>query len=133
LFSDSEKKEHQGWGGDEGKRELEAENQGATDAQTEAVTKDAEGQAGELEPEDKTKTYDEYLAERTAQGLSVELPRARAANEGADDTQWRDGVELLKKADSPEDWFYHTAKVAFSHLVTFSFSELGMLTVWHTP
>jgi plasminogen activator inhibitor 1 RNA-binding protein len=112
AFSDSEKKEHQGWGGDEGKRELEAENQGSTDAQTEAKTTEGQEGATEPEPEDKTMTLDEYLAERAAKGLAIELPAARTANEGADDSQWKDGVQLLRKAgETEEEWFYHASKV----------------------
>lgn len=45
--SDSDKKEHQGWGGDEGKRELEAENEGKADAKAEASGWDTGAADGE--------------------------------------------------------------------------------------
>ena len=43
IFSDSDKKLHQGWGGDEGNSELKAENAAVTDAQAEAASPAAEG------------------------------------------------------------------------------------------
>lgn len=139
---DSEKAEHQGWGGDEGKRELEAETAGVTDAVAEktndgeaatptgwevsteetpaasgwdapaAISGDAEATADkaperEPEPEDNSKTYEQFLAEQKAAGrgvLDTLSTNARKANEGSDDSQWKDGV-LVKKGDRDEGFF----------------------------
>lgn len=112
---DSDKKEHQGWGGDEGKRELEDEDWGALDAKTEGAAQTPtkpSTEAGdntpaatasatpipEPEPEDNSKTYEEYLAERAAAGQTSVggSLSARKANEGSDDSQWKAG-QLLEK------------------------------------
>lgn len=120
LHSDSAKQEHQGWGGDDGKRELEAETAAVTDAAAEKeategdATPAAEGETAAgaaggdkqaetpAEPEDNSKSYEEYLAERKAAGRgileSLTSAGGRKANEGSDDSQWKDGV-LLEKAD----------------------------------
>jgi len=125
-ITDSDKKEHQGWGGDDGKRELEAENAAEGDAAAEkaaavdgeaAPAADAEGDAANgdkkaeapaaapaapVEEEDNSKSYEEYLAERKAAGRGIleNLTGAsgRKANEGSDDSQWKDGV-LLEKTE----------------------------------
>jgi len=116
-ITDSAKQEHQSWGGDDGKRELEAENDGGADAAAEktngtstpavvegtdgaeatpAATTDA-APATPAEPEDNSKTYEEYLKERQA-GLNSKLgvPEGRKANEGSDESQWKDGVAITK-------------------------------------
>ena len=48
--SDSDKKDHQGWGGDEAKRELEAENEAAVDAKAEASGWDTAADGAAAEP-----------------------------------------------------------------------------------
>ncbi|KAI9295992.1 hypothetical protein K502DRAFT_329433 [Neoconidiobolus thromboides FSU 785] len=55
-----------------------------------------------VEPEDNSKTLDEYYAELAAAKADKEEKEARKANEGTDDSKWKDGV-VLKKAD--EDFF----------------------------
>jgi len=120
---DSHKKEHQGWGGDEGKRELNDQSAGWNDAKAEgdastpkpdgwdtgeapAESTPAPGPEPEVDPDANLKTLDEYLAERRA--LAPQLPAepfGRKANEGADETQWKDGVEVLRSTNA-EDAFY---------------------------
>lgn len=131
--TDTQKQEHQGWGGDEGKRELEAEHAGETDAAAEknadgvpATPVAAEGDASAAapaaakaaaedkgpevptEPEDNSLTYDEYLKQQKSAGRgaldSLELA-ARKANEGQDDSQWKDGV-LVEKEHKVEDTYF---------------------------
>lgn len=70
---DSEKKEHQGWGGDEGKRELEAEVEGEKDAAGEAKAGDGWDSApadGEKKAEDgwASKEGDAKAADGKANG-----------------------------------------------------------------
>ncbi|GAA94831.1 uncharacterized protein L969DRAFT_20209 [Mixia osmundae IAM 14324] len=125
-ITDSAKQEHQGWGGDDGKRELEAENAGALDAVNAADGANAQPNAEDhsqretlidqsnvadpkgpvsadaapkVEEEvDNSKTYDEYLAEKAGKTLGFELPKARQANEGSDDSQWKDAKVAERKA-----------------------------------
>ncbi|KAF9287455.1 hypothetical protein BGZ68_001784 [Mortierella alpina] len=47
-----------------------------------------------VEPEAVVKTLDDYLQERAAKALKISLPKARAANSGADDSQWKDAKLL---------------------------------------
>jgi len=111
---DSDKAEHQGWGGDDGKRELENENAGVTDAAAEKGTETPVGEAADAaapaekapevpaEPEDTSKTYEEFLKERKTAGRGVLdglSTQARKANEGADDSQWKDGVAISKDSE----------------------------------
>lgn len=150
--SDSDKKIHQGWGGDEGGTELRAEEAGKTDAQVEgdAVTtdgwdavpiesdpwgapppadpwgappegdstpaaedekaeKDRKPMERELEDEDSSISYDQYLAQlKDTTTTSVpKLEGIREANEGADDT-WSDAVERKKNEDEQA---YYVGKV----------------------
>lgn len=128
--SDSAKQEHQSWGGDDGKRELEAENAGGADAAAEKTNADgtatpavAEGAetpapaadaapATPAEPEDNSKTYEEYMAERKAAlNSKLGVPEARKANEGADDSQWKDGVAITKPANGEDNYYVGTQKV----------------------
>lgn len=130
IISDSEKKIHQGWGGDEGSTELKVEEEGAQDASAEAPAADWDGAAanddawgsapaadagGEetkesaapaaearVEEEDNTMTLDEYLAQRKENALaSVPQLEARKANDG-DDTF--EGATLITKEEE-EDYF----------------------------
>jgi len=121
---DSHKQEHQAWGGDEGKRELNDENNGEADAKAavSGVATPVNGEAStpingtipeETAPvaeEDNTKTYDEWLAEQT-KPLNIGLPKpeARKANEGSDDSQWKDAVAISRKEED-ETFFAGVAK-----------------------
>lgn len=127
--SDSDKKIHQGWGGDEGSAELKVEEQGAQDAVFEAPAADwgtdananedawgvpaAPAESGEakentapaenrVEEEDKTLTYDEYLAQQKEKA-SVGVPQleTRRANDG--DDAFKDAVQITK--DEEEEYF----------------------------
>ncbi|KAI0257635.1 hypothetical protein BJV78DRAFT_1272579 [Lactifluus subvellereus] len=155
--TDSDKKIHQSWGGDEGGAELKAEEAGTTDAQAEgatAATDDwatqtdnwgapatdpwaappptddwgvtpAEGDGApaaegekvdddrkprerELEDEDNTISYDQYIAQikETTTSSIPKLEGVREANEGADDA-WGDVIEHKRGED---DEAYYVGK-----------------------
>ncbi|KAG0341686.1 hypothetical protein BG004_005943 [Podila humilis] len=81
---DSEKKENKGWG-----EPTTAPLEGAKDA--EQTPEAAAAPAPEpVEPEVVVKTLDDYLQEKAAKALKLSLPEARAANAGADNSQWKD-------------------------------------------
>ncbi|KAN0065775.1 hypothetical protein ACQY0O_000905 [Thecaphora frezii] len=113
---DTPKNLHQGWGGDDGKRELDVEKKAEADAKAENLEANgapaAEGEAKpeEKQPEeeeDKTMTLDEYLAAQAAKKASIAAPKVREAP--ADDSAWSNfGVKLEK----PESDDYFAAKKA---------------------
>jgi len=148
--SDSDKKIHQGWGGDEGGTELKAEEAGKTDAQAEGDTTATDGwdavpidpwsappssdpwgappegdsipavedekaeddrkpRERELEDEDSTISYDQYLSQlrETTTTLVPKLEDIREANEGAENT-WGDVVEHKRNEDEQA---YYVGKV----------------------
>ena len=130
MLSDSNKQEHQAWGGDEGKRELEAETAGLTDAAAEkinggeatpalvggdATPAAAEGQdatpAAPAEPEDNSQSYEDYLKARAAAGKVGGALETRKANEGQDDSQWNNGVAITKPASGEDHYFQGSQKV----------------------
>lgn len=137
LNSDSEKVEHQAWGGDDGKRELEAENAGVSDAvadktaaDTETVAPAADGAAAPAasdadkaaapevpaEPEDNSLTYEEYLKQQKAAGrgaLDSLQVKARQVNEGQDESQWKDG-KLVEKVEEIDLYSLGSAKVCLA-------------------
>ncbi|KAG2183671.1 hypothetical protein INT43_006679 [Umbelopsis isabellina] len=95
---DSEKKVEQGWGHAES-----AEAEAATDSVKSSDPAAPEAEAAvEEEPEEETKTLEEYLASKKAAGPAA-LPEARKPNEGADDAKWKDAVALEKPEE--EDFF----------------------------
>lgn len=125
ALPDSDKKIAQGWGADDGKAELTAEVEGAVDAtkelaepQTPAAEGDAAGWGAEVdttgakvdgaaagaeeaakpvEEEDNTKSYEEYLAERTKAALGSGLGRLEGRQvEGTSDFV---GSALKKEED----------------------------------
>lgn len=113
---DSDKSEAQGWGAEEGKKELEAEVLGEADAKTES-TPAVDGEASESkaekvypvqeeEEEDNTQTYDEYLASISGvKKLEMALPEVRIANEGVDESQWAGQTVAAKKGANEDEWF----------------------------
>lgn len=151
--SDSDKKIHQGWGGDEGGTELKAEEAGKTDAQAEGDATATDGWDAvpiaddpwgapppsadpwgappgtdgtpavedmkaendrkpgerELEDEESTISYDQYLAQlkETTTSTIPKLEGIREANEGADG-DWDDVVKHKKNED---DQAYFVGKV----------------------
>lgn len=128
-ITDSNKQEHQAWGGDEGKRELEAETAGLTDAAAEkinggeatpalvegdATPAAAEGQdatpAAPAEPEDNSQSYEDYLKARSAAGKVGGALETRKANEGQDDSQWSNGVAITKPTSGEDHYFQGSQK-----------------------
>lgn len=112
---DSDKAEAAGWGAEEGKSELQAEVLGEADAKTEAAPEAAVPVIEEKTPvveeeEDNTQTYEEYLAAQAASKLSLALPTARTANEGVDESKWKDTVAIARKGEVEEEWFLGTKK-----------------------
>ncbi|KAI8576768.1 hypothetical protein K450DRAFT_255527 [Umbelopsis ramanniana AG] len=95
---DSEKKVEQSWGHAES-----AEAEAATDSlkPKDPAAADTEEAVAEEEPEEQTKTLEEYLASKKA--AAAALPEARKPNEGADDSKWKDAVALEKPEE--EDFF----------------------------
>ncbi|KAF9425922.1 hypothetical protein BGZ94_007095 [Podila epigama] len=81
---DSEKKENKGWG-----EPTTAPLEGAKDAEQAAETA-AAATPEPVEPEAVVKTLDDYLQEKANKALKIALPEARAANAGADNSQWKD-------------------------------------------
>ncbi|KAF9421662.1 hypothetical protein BGZ94_008771 [Podila epigama] len=84
---DSEKKEIKGWG-----EPTMAALQGAQDADNEVSRAPSPEPA---EPEAPVKTLDDYLQEKAAKALKISLPKARSANAGADESQWK-GAKVLQ-------------------------------------
>lgn len=91
---DNEKKIKQGWG-----EAGTAEYQGAHDVldPNDPDAADTQRKFGS-EPEENTKTLDEYLEERK-HIHHVTLPEARKPNEGVDDKQWDKAIVLKKEED----------------------------------
>lgn len=89
---------------------------GVTEEGSPAVNGKADWGAGEagtpdsnekpVEEEDKTKTFEEYLAEKAA-AISplIGKKEARKPNEGADESQWKGAVQLVKGAEQEEVFF----------------------------
>lgn len=91
---DNEKKINKGWG-----EAGTAEFQGAHDVLNPNDPDAAETRNSRAEePEENTKTLEEYLAEKK-DAQSFRLNEARKANEGADDGQWKNAVVLEKEDD----------------------------------
>ncbi|KAF5356212.1 hypothetical protein D9756_003797 [Leucocoprinus leucothites] len=126
--TDSDKKVHQGWGGDEGTTELKAEEAAVSDAAAEATPEtpadDAEPAAADAQPEarprrerepeeeDNTLTLDQYLAKQKETELALpKIEATRQANEGADGDLWKDAVAITKNEDE-ESYFIGKTKSA---------------------
>ncbi|KAL1936581.1 hypothetical protein VTP01DRAFT_715 [Rhizomucor pusillus] len=104
---DNEKKEKQGWGHPE-----TAEAEAANDTTSPKDPAGAEEPVKEAaEPEEQVKTLDEYLAEKANKSLKVSLPEARKANEGTDDSKWKDAVAFTKQ-EEPEYFAVKESKPA---------------------
>jgi plasminogen activator inhibitor 1 RNA-binding protein len=120
---DTDKATAAGWGAEEGKQELAAEEAGADDAQGEATPAGAatpvEAAAApvvEVEEEDNTQTYDEYLAAQAEKKFSLGLPAARVANEGVDASLIRGSVAHAKRGEDENTWFLGNQVSYFSVL-----------------
>jgi len=116
-FSDSDKKSHQGWGGDEGNSELKVQEAAANDvdadADAEAVLDPSPDSTShpipdpplskqrDAEEDDNTLTLDQYLAQqKDKENALPKLQPTRLANEGADPNIWKDTIPLSKDQDS---------------------------------
>ncbi|RCH91750.1 hypothetical protein CU098_010349, partial [Rhizopus stolonifer] len=93
---DNEKKINQGWG-EAGTAEFEGAND-VLDPNDPAAGETRHARANE-DTEDNTKTLDEYLAEKKNASHNLRLNQGRQANEGADDSQWKNTVVLEKEKD----------------------------------
>ncbi|GAA5832178.1 hypothetical protein JCM11251_004269 [Rhodosporidiobolus azoricus] len=113
---DSEKAEAAGWGAEEGKKELEAEQQGESDAKAEVPAEGAATPVREapIEEEDNTQTYEQYLAAQAEKKLALNaLPEARKANEGEDaDALFKNAKVVAKKGEEDEEWLFGAPKEA---------------------
>ncbi|KAF9905522.1 hypothetical protein BX616_000991 [Lobosporangium transversale] len=92
---DSENKENNRLG-DPTESSLEAEKDAALVAETPVAEPEP------VEPEVVVKTLDDYLAEKAAKSVKLSLPQTRAANAGADDSQWKDARVL--EVEEAEDF-----------------------------
>jgi len=104
AHKDSDKATAAGWGADEGKTELKAEVEGEADAKADEAAAATEA-AAPVEEEDNSQTYEEFLAAKAAANLKIggDLPEARKANEGVDESQWANQTLRTKKADEEEE------------------------------
>lgn len=99
----SDKQAAQSWGAVEGEAERNDEQAGEAIAkadQTEAVAEDA-AEPKEEEPEDKSISYEQYLAQQAEKKLALEdgAPKVRQANEGAKNQGKWASKELSKEDD----------------------------------
>lgn len=142
-YSDSEKKEKQGWGHPE-TAEAEAWVLQHVDglwidhcwlidymwfsAKDTISPKDPAAEdvaaAEAAEAEEKVKTLEEYLAEKANKSLNVALPEARKANEGADDKKWENAVAFVKE-EEPE--YFAVNKVCCCNVYLFSCRRLILI------
>ena len=109
FYSDTEKQVAHGWGGTSGEGEWADEKAGEAIAKEDEKaeggpidpdTVNAGEPAAEAEPEDKTKSYAEYLAEQAEKKLSLAAEKIRKANEGSS-KKFPEGKALSK--DDEED------------------------------
>ncbi|KAJ8455081.1 hypothetical protein ONZ45_g19058 [Pleurotus djamor] len=127
--TDSDKKVHQGWGGDDGNTELKAEeaatqdewgtpDTGAPAAEGDAADKGAAGgdkegrprKEREVEEEDNTLTLEQYRAQQKDLAGVPKL-ETRKANDGAEGDIWKDAVPLTK-GESEDAYFVGKTKSA---------------------
>ncbi|KAI8147874.1 hypothetical protein BJV82DRAFT_593720 [Fennellomyces sp. T-0311] len=125
---DNEKKVNQGWGRPETAQ---------WDAAHDTLSPDdpaAEGQAGSgtaTPAEPDYKTLEEYQANQQAQRDSrFKLPEARQANEGADDSQWKNAVPLNRNKD---DDVYFSGKEVSAKTKNKSKKEKVYIDIEHPP
>ena len=120
MCSDSAKQVSQGWGSNKGDSEWNEEQAGEAIAKAEEkdgwgasaeTPADGDGEApktdenaappaaeAEHEPEDNTKSYAEYMAEKAQQKMSdLGLLEARKPNEGKQDKKWAQAKPLQKE------------------------------------
>ncbi|CEJ81983.1 Putative Elicitor protein [[Torrubiella] hemipterigena] len=98
--STTDKQTASGWGATEGNAELKDEQAGEAIAQGEKAAED--GAEEEAEPEDKSVSYADYLAQQAEKKLNLGELKTRGANEGSKvDKKWESAVAL----DTEEEEF----------------------------
>ncbi|TKY85445.1 hypothetical protein EX895_005607 [Sporisorium graminicola] len=108
---DSQKAVAQGWGGEDGKKELDNEEKAEADAKAEgaeavaagAAATPAEAEKVPEEEEDKTMTLDQYLASKAGKKLNIENKAPREVS--GDDSAW---AKLTKHEKEEADYFAST-------------------------
>ncbi|KAL2813504.1 Stm1-domain-containing protein [Aspergillus cavernicola] len=99
--SDTRKQVNQGWGNQDGEKTWDDEKAGENIAQTDENQPQTPAEEKPEEPEDKSKSFAEYLAEKAARGDLSAKP-VRAANEGSKtDKKWASAKEI-KRAEEEE-------------------------------
>ncbi|KAK2821801.1 hypothetical protein FQN49_007660 [Arthroderma sp. PD_2] len=100
----TDKQVEQGWGSRSGESALKDERAGEAIARgDEKDAAEAGAEEAEEEPEDKSKSYADYLAEQAAAKHEFSAKESRKANEGAKvDKKWANAKEL-KRTDEEED------------------------------
>ncbi|PTB75749.1 hypothetical protein M440DRAFT_1439421 [Trichoderma longibrachiatum ATCC 18648] len=104
VVSGSEKQAALSWGATEGNAELKDEQAGEAIAESEKKEdqpEDAAAAAEEAEPEDKSISYTDYLAQQAEKKAALEADlRIRAPNEGSKlDKKWANAKPLEKEED----------------------------------
>ena len=113
AYKESERKVKQSWG-DAGEPVIGGEGEG----DIVQVTGGEEGEKGQVEKvavekiveerevEVPVKTFEEYLAERAASQRPAKPKQIRVANEGVDESKWKDAVPLSAVAPVQEDLYF---------------------------
>ncbi|KAK2743635.1 hypothetical protein FQN57_004744 [Myotisia sp. PD_48] len=101
--TDTEKQVDQGWGAKTGESALDDERAGAAIAQNDEKEAVVEGAEQEVEEEDNSKSYADYLAELESKP-DLGVQPARQANEGADlDKKWA-SAKKIDRTDEEEEY-----------------------------
>ncbi|CEL07993.1 Stm1-domain-containing protein [Aspergillus pseudodeflectus] len=99
--TDTRKQVNQGWGNQDGEKTWDDERAGENIAQTDENEPQTPAEEKPEEPVDKSKSYNDYLAEKAARGDLSAKP-VRSANEGAKtDKKWAGAKEF--KRDEEEE------------------------------
>ncbi|KAI9370110.1 Stm1-domain-containing protein [Aspergillus egyptiacus] len=97
--SDTRKQMNQGWGNQDGEKTWDDEKAGEAVAKTDENEPQTPAEEKPEEPEDKAKSYAEYLAEKAAREDLAAKP-VRAPNEGTKaDKKWANAKELKRGED----------------------------------
>lgn len=101
IRSVTDKQVEQGWGSRSGESNLKDERAGEDIAQSDEKEADeANAEEPEEEPEDKSKSYADYLAEQAESKLELSAKESRKANEGTKaDKKWANAKELKRDDD----------------------------------
>ncbi|KAG9247636.1 hypothetical protein BJ878DRAFT_491768 [Calycina marina] len=102
VGGESEKQAAHGWGANEGNAELDDEQAGEAIAKADQKDGDAAAEPTDAEPEDNSKSYEEYLAELAEKKLALGdgVLEARKANEGSkQDKKWANAKAITKEEE----------------------------------